>query len=515
MSSNSNSGAKQCSHVPNSILELHYVLSHPALQGSSASCLATTAKLFAVSKAVAAAAAGARSGRSGLLQELHLQLTHRNQAQHMAAWVAKHVDTLQGLHTLQLVLDRATEGYGKTAASTIWGTLTSRFAGIFSNNTITAAVPAAATILQSMPRTLSKVNLQLQGDAGDYSVPLQDHECALLRSALAALPNLQSISIAGPGAAACLPHTSNLTPTFSQLTSLRLGTIRSQAAVAELLQGLPASLLLLRLDVDTPDRLEHSGEMSGNDWEWLQELQRSVQTAHLTALTTLHVTGKRFVVGRDSQLPPNLIKLTLPMVLHERPLLQLDRLQHLDIANLNQLPPAGIAGIAQSLTQLTHLEVGFLNIEESAAPQKMSALAALPLKSLSVASYGPQQPGAAPGVTGPATVGVLLGQLTSLTSLTLVKGAYAWGDLAASLAQLTGLQELVLLAVSGDRMTARLLGDVADCESFVDVIVGLEQLRCLVAVDGWFVAGAQRATSRSPSCTCRQQHSWSTSTCMV
>ncbi|WIA09791.1 hypothetical protein OEZ85_009166 [Tetradesmus obliquus] len=276
----------------------------------------------------------------------------------------------------------------------------------------------------------------------------------MIRAELAALPNLQSISIAGPGVAACLPYGPIPSTTFSQLTSIRLATIiDSPGELAQLLRGFPASLPQLRLDVDT------------NQLDWILQLQQGVQMAHLTALTTLRVTGKRFVIGEESTLPPNLINLTVPWVMHERPLMQLSRLQRLDLHSIDHLRPDGFAGIAQCLTQLTYMNIDMLYIADEDAPQVIAALTALPLKSLGVASHGPPQGGAGFGISGPAALGALLGQLTSLTSLTLQLGAYAVADVAASLAGLTGLREL-MLSVAAVRMLSirrpRLISDVED-----------------------------------------------------
>ncbi|WIA29864.1 hypothetical protein OEZ86_012333 [Tetradesmus obliquus] len=216
--------------------------------------------------------------------------------------------------------------------------------GMFGRSTISAA--AAAAILRSMPKTLSKVNLQLQSNG---------HGCSMIRAELEALPNLQSISIACPGAAACLLSKPILSTTFSQLTSIRLGTIRSPAEVAKLLRGLPASLPQLRLDVGTPDRAP-----GGIAVDRILQALHSVQMAHLTALTTLHVTRKRFFIEEESTLPPNPINLTVPCVMHERPLMQLSRLQRLDVNSIDSLLPEGFAGIALCLTQLTHMNIDML-----------------------------------------------------------------------------------------------------------------------------------------------------------
>uniref|UniRef100_A0A383WPY0 FBD domain-containing protein n=1 Tax=Tetradesmus obliquus TaxID=3088 RepID=A0A383WPY0_TETOB len=202
------------------------------------------------------------------------------------------------------------------------------------------------------------------------------------------------------------------------------------------------------------------------------------------------------MIGRDPKLPPSIINLTVPLVLHVKPLLQLTRLQRLNLDNPNILEAGDLAEIAHCLTQLTHMDVGDLHVEDEAAPQVISALAALPLKKLGVLSYGPQQPGAAAGAPSPAAVGALLGQLTGLTSLTLWAGAYAWRDVAASLARLTDLQDLMLFVhddgdddEDGDRPRSGVIGDAADAESFVDTLAGLEKLSHLIAYDSWFGSG--------------------------
>jgi hypothetical protein len=223
----------------------------------------------------------------------------------------------------------------------------------------------------------------------------------------------------------------------------------------------------------------------------MRRLQRTVKTAYLTTLTRLHVTGQHFAVGRKSTLPPNLISPTVPTLLHAKPILQLTRLQHLAVDNLNHLSTAGLADIA-SLTQLTSMDIGLLYIHNAEAPEVMSALAAMPLKSLGVVPYG-QAPGAVDGDMHPAhtatVVGSMLSQLTGLTSLMVAMGWYAWSDLAASLAHLTGLQELVLQCDGGDGFAyddTGVSGNMEDCESFASTIVGLEQLRSLKAIAGWF-----------------------------
>lgn len=252
-----------------------------------------------------------------------MTVTDSSMAQDAAAWFPRHTDLLQAVRMLQLQLDRsAIDSVSMTSGLSMWGQLTSWFAGIFDRSTITTT--AAAAILRSMPRTLSKVILQLQGDVDVTATPLCERDCAMICAELAALPNLHSISIAGPGAAACLPRTPNLASTFSQLTCLRLGTIRSHAGVVQLLAGLPASLLELRLDVDTPDHDRVADQRYAESVYRMMQQQRSLQLAHLTALEALHVTGSgSFVVGEDSTLPPNVISMTLPLVLHEWPLLQL------------------------------------------------------------------------------------------------------------------------------------------------------------------------------------------------
>jgi hypothetical protein len=373
------SSAKQCNHFPSSILELPFVLSHPVLPSD----LRLTATLLATSKAVAAAATAARGSQ---LQQLCVKAASSRQAKDLAAWNTKHARQLQGLHTLKLTMDRAAiEGYSRAAGSGLWGLLY-RHINRYTYSTATASV--AACILQSMPKTLSKVILQLQSNEDVTAIPLHEGECVLLRPALAGLSDLQSISIAGPGAAACLPKGPSLTANLSQLTSLRLGTIRSAAGVAELLSALPASLLQLCLDIDTPDRLQHAPDMGDAEWQWLLEQQRAVQMPQLTALTTLHVTGRRYVVGRDSKLPPNIINLTVPMVLRAAPLLQLTGLQRLSIHNLNQMRASDFEAMARCLTQLTHLETDLMVIEDDDAPEIIAGLAHLPLKKLCLLSYG-------------------------------------------------------------------------------------------------------------------------------
>lgn len=64
----SSNGCIQSSHLPNNILELPCVLSHPSVPNS----LEVTAQLLATSKAVAAAA---KAARSSLLHKLELQIT--------------------------------------------------------------------------------------------------------------------------------------------------------------------------------------------------------------------------------------------------------------------------------------------------------------------------------------------------------------------------------------------------------------------------------------------------------
>uniref|UniRef100_A0A383VVL6 FBD domain-containing protein n=1 Tax=Tetradesmus obliquus TaxID=3088 RepID=A0A383VVL6_TETOB len=419
-------------------------------------------------------------------------------AQDAAAWFPKHTDLLQGVRMLQLQLHRtAIDSGSRTSGLSIWGMLTSRFAGVFGHGTITTT--AAAAILRSCPRTLSKVILQLQDDEDVTATPLHGSDCAIICAELAALPDLQSISSAGPGAAACLPHAPNLATTFSHLTCLRLGTIGSHAGVVQLLAGLPAGLLQLRLDVDAPDHDRIGDERYIlSVYNRMMQQQRSLQTAHLTALKTLHVTGGgSFVVGQDSTLPPNVINMTLPVVLHEKPLLQLTHLQHLDFANIKVLSgeqPDGFARLARCLKQLTHLEIAALPIAEENAHVIMSALAAMPLKKLEVgALYMPPQEGAAADVIVPAAIGVLLGRLTSLTTLMMLAGALAWADLAGSLARLTGLRHLAWFGAECEEYMAGpasgMFGDVPDCESFVDAIAGLQQLRILRANAVWFGSG--------------------------
>jgi hypothetical protein len=458
----------QCTYNPNSVLELQCVLCHPSFPTG----LGTTARLLASSKAVAAAATAARTGQ---LQELRLNITSSSNARQVAAWTTKNPALLQGVRTLQLQVERtAIDDYSRAASSNVWDMLIHKF------TYSTKAATGAAAILQAMPRTLNKVNLQLQGEYDGLAIPLQYRECTLLRAELAALPNLHSISIAGPGAAACLPCSSSLAATFSHLTSLRLGTIRSAFDVQQLLRGLPASLQHLRLDVDTA-----WPTMGLNVWAYYQ--QSSVQLAHLTALTTLHVTGRQssFIIGEDSVLPPNLVNLTATIALSAQPLLPLTNLQHLNIRNLRNLKPAEFPAMARCLTQLTHMETGTLIIDDDDAPDTFAALDALHIKSLGVMSYGPHVAGHNAG--GPAVAGRLLGELTALNSLTILLGSYVIAEVASSLAQLTGLQQLEL-TIGDSEKQPRLFGDRADCENFVDTIAGMDQLRHLTAA-GWFVYG--------------------------
>jgi hypothetical protein len=395
--------------------------------------------------------------------------------------MTKHACLLQGLTTLKLTIDRAAiEGYSRAAGSGIWGLLYSHI-NRYTYSTATASV--AASILQSMPRTLSKVTLQLQSNQDVTAIPLHEGECALLRPTLAGLPNLQSISTAGPGAAACLPKGPSLTANLSQLTCLRLGTIRSAAEVAELLSALPASLQQLHLDVDIPDRLEQ---------------ERTVQMQHLTALTTLHVTGEGFILGQHSKLPPSIVNLTVPMVLRATPLLQLTGLQCLNINNLNKMSAFCFVDMARCLTQLTHLETELMGIEDDDAPRLVAGLAALPLKELCVLSYGSRIAGEVDDLTDPAVVGELLGQLSSLTSLTMMVGCYSWGALAASLAGLTGLEVLVLSGGLQDSRRAVMYDDAEACEQFVQTIAGLQELRCLVAYHSWFGPGYEERDRPHP-----------------
>ncbi|WIA18725.1 hypothetical protein OEZ85_003418 [Tetradesmus obliquus] len=349
-----------------------------------------------------------------------------------------------------------------------------------------------------MPRTLASVDLQLLRDYDVAATPLHDCECAMLRSQLAALPSLQDISIVGLGAAACLSPGLDLAATFSQLTSIYLGSITSHAGVEKLLPALPASLVQLGLAVDTPDRLTPGAVISDSDRQWLVQLQRGVQMAHLTALTALDVAGTRFVIGEDSQLPPNLVSLKVPMVMHERPLLQLTRLQHLDVHNLDMLGAGGLAGIARCLTQLTSLKAVWMRLEDADAPAIIPALAALPLKSLNVMSYGPPQPAAADDINFPAALGALLGQLTGLASLELATGSYRVADVAASLAHLTGLKVLALSTAADQGGRSGLWGSVASYEALADAIVASKQLRVLRAAAYWLGPAAAEAGRPHP-----------------
>jgi hypothetical protein len=301
--------------------------------------------------------------------------------------------------------------------------------------------------------------------------------------ALAGLSNLKSLSIAGPGAAACLPRGPSLTANFSQLTSLRLGTITSAAGVEELLSALPAGLRQLRLDTDIPGTL-----------------QPAVHMSHLTALTTLDVTGRGFVLREESKLPANIINLTVPMVLRAIPLLQLTGLQRLNIIDLHKMRTSCFEAMARCLTQLTHLETELMGIEDRAAPRLIAGLAQLLLKKLSLLSYGPCIAGAADGLAYPAVVGGLFGQLTSLTSLTIMLGCYSFDALAVSLAGLTGLQKLVLRIAPSveDSPKEGRYGDSESCEQFVQTVAGLQQLRFLGACFGWFGPGYEEGDRPHP-----------------
>jgi hypothetical protein len=334
-----------------------------------------------------------------------------------------------------------------------------------------------------MPRTLANLKLRLQSETHITAVPLHERECAKIRSQIAALTNLQSISIAGPGAAACFPYGPNLAATFSHLTALRLSTIRSHAEVAQLLPALPTSLVHLSMDVDT---LACEDSIYKSSTEQVQQLQRSVQLAHLTALKELHITGDGFVVGEDTQLPPNIEKLTVPWLVHFKPLLELSRLQHLNAGHL--LGPAQLGVLVQGLTQLTHMEANMMWIGEDEAPEVVSALAALPLKSLGLEAFGPPGEGATAGLYQPAIALGLLGQLTSLTSLRITAGAYHVADVAACLASLTGLQQLVLdrpVAAGQGPCKPTLYGGSAEREGLMHAVVSLPQLRCLKLDAGW------------------------------
>uniref|UniRef100_A0A383WQ07 Uncharacterized protein n=1 Tax=Tetradesmus obliquus TaxID=3088 RepID=A0A383WQ07_TETOB len=326
----------------------------------------------------------------------------------------------------------------------------------------------------------------------------------MIRSELAALPNLQSIKIEGHGAAACLSSGIDLGSTFSQLTFICLGSIKSQAGIEQLLPALPASLVQLDLGVDLPKQLALGAELSDSDRQWLLQLQRGMQMAHLTSLTKLAIHGNRMVIEEHSLLPPNLVSLRVPMVMHEGPLLQLTRLQHLDIHSCSMPGAAGLAGIARCLTQLTSVTAGWVQIEDEDAPQVISDLAMLPLKSLNVLSYGPPVlVAAADGIeaaameySSPAAVGALLGQLTGLTRLELATGAYRVADVAASLAHLTGLQELELSMTNSERVMLR--GRVARYEALVNAIVASKHLRKLRASFPWFEPAAAEGDRPHP-----------------
>jgi hypothetical protein len=513
-------------------LELPCVLLHPSLSRD----LQQTARLLRVSKAVAAAATAARGSN---LQGLCATITCSRQAKKIAAWTTKYSCLLQGMHTLQLKLDRAAiDGYSWTAGSSAWDFLSSALGGC-AHSTTTAA--AAAAILQSMPRTLSNVVLELQDNEGKTAVPLQEADMVLLRSVLAALPRLKSISIAGPGAAACLPiGFSQQTVHLSQLTSLRLSTISSPAAVAQLLASLPASLRQLRIDVDTPNHQDLAAALlaatSDKDWQqllaaasdknwqqllaaasdkdWQQLLQHQQQCTlsltHLTALTALHLTGQPFLLGREFnlKLPNSIINLTVPVV--PTPLLHLARLQRLSIRNMDRMPTSVYALMARCLTQLTHLGVGYpqhkqLRVDHDDVCERIEALSALQLQSVCVLAYGPHIVDAGAFDTGlamPALVGLQLRQLTTLRRLTIVAGCYDWQDLAGGLTRLTRLQELALPVsdTQGDscEAAAALYGGVRHCERFVDAIAGLQQLRCLTAGAMWFGGGYQHGSRPHP-----------------
>lgn len=133
----SSNGARECTHLPDRILELPCVLCHPSLPNS----LSFTAKLLSTSKAVAAAA---RAARSSQLPELALAMASSSEAQQVAAWMTRNRDMLQGVHTLQLQLDRkAIDRHSRTAGFSIWRLLTCRSAAIFENSTNSAAVAAS------------------------------------------------------------------------------------------------------------------------------------------------------------------------------------------------------------------------------------------------------------------------------------------------------------------------------------------------------------------------------------
>jgi hypothetical protein len=169
----------QSSHLPNSSLELPCVLSHPSFPKS----LDTIAKLNTTSKGVAVAAAAACCGQ---LHELPLKIISSCKAQQVSAWMPSNAGLLQGVRTLCLQMDRpAIDGCSRTEGSTCWSEFSSRVAGLFRHSTVAAA--AAAAILQSMPKSLSKVNLQLQSEASVAAVSMAEQECALLCAQLAAL----------------------------------------------------------------------------------------------------------------------------------------------------------------------------------------------------------------------------------------------------------------------------------------------------------------------------------------
>jgi hypothetical protein len=434
------SDAMQWSH--SSALEVFLHLLNVHYQDLS---MPVVASLFTTIKPVAAAATAALAGR---LQNLYMPITSSTNAEDFKAWLVKHAAMVEKLHTLKLDLQLSDDILSTTAAAGILRLLSSEA------NHITAAdaapVQAAAAILQQMPATLKTLEFKLPSSfSSGGSVGRQlSSQAAALRQILQRPPTTTPPSPSAAAAAhlTCLPPPGYLSSRLTNLTSLTMTGV-NYATGLQLLRDLPTFLQDLDISLVADDStcrrmMQHPGFFH----QLQQQQQQSMQMGHLKGLRFFKITSSQdlsLALGPNSQPPPKLERLEA-RIMHVKSLaaiLQLSRLQYLEVGSFDNLDAAGAAAI-DSMLQLEYVAGISCSIKENPEEADEELLAAFALPSFKKTSVY-VHPAGADGAQ-PSSIVARLSSLTNLASLTIEGGFHDEGQLAASLAQLTSLSELSL-----------------------------------------------------------------------
>jgi hypothetical protein len=494
--------AMQCSSSSRHASPLHvpFVLDQPQNQPWT---WRDVASLLSTDKQTAAAVTASLAGQ---LQKLSMPITSSTKVEAMKAWLVKHAALVQGAHTLELYLQLTDDILSTSAAAGILSLLSSELGHTTAANAL--PIQAAAAILQHMPGKLKTLELKLQSPVST-AASVGRRLCSQVTALLQVLQQPLTSAASSSAAAAAAAHTSGLpTPGFlsshlTNMTSLKVTNVHYVKGL-QLLRHLPTSLQDLHLDLTADSSTWRRMMHHPNVFKQLdQQQQQSMQMGHLKELLSLKITNSTdltLTLGRNSQLPPNLQHLEAPCmyVMSSAPILQLSRLQYLEVGSFHHLYAAEAAAIS-SMPQLAYVAgISYDLWEDPEAlqdPEEAAAfdeavdglLAAFVLPNIKKVKMS-VRPAAADSAQ-PSSLVSRLSSLTNLASLIVAGGFHDEDQLAASIAQLTSLTELNLLSPPCNPVRLVGAGDTPGA-NLMQAVASLKHLRRLEVADGFFAASA-------------------------